>query len=161
MPDPAARGAGRVHPLVRELLAEGLAVRLRVTGRSMAPWLVDDDEVTLEPCAPGEAALGDVVLAQAPGRPPVLHRVVSASRLAGGGRRIVTKGDALNTPDPPVGEELLLGRVTSVRRAGGCPAGRPGSGPVRRAAAVLAALASRTTPRLFATVSRRLASRAA
>lgn len=160
MAGPPARGAGRVHPLVRELLSEGLAVRLRVTGLSMAPWLADDDEVTLEPCAPGVAALGDVVLVQAPGRSPVLHRVVSASRLAGGGRAIVTKGDALNAPDPPVAEERLLGRVTSIRRAGERGAPRPARRPVLRAGAVVLALASWTMPRLLAAISSRLASRA-
>src|SRR5271157_2210492 len=64
-------------PLVRELLREGLAVRLRVRGRSMEPYVVDGDLITLRSVVPRAIRLGDLVFSQEPGVAPLLHRVVS------------------------------------------------------------------------------------
>jgi hypothetical protein len=78
----------------------------------MIPFLLDGDDVVVEPAAPADVRTGDVICYEPwPGR-LFLHRVVG--RTTGG---FVTKGDAL-THSETVPHAALLGRVTHVGRAG-------------------------------------------
>lgn len=145
-------------PLPLELLRSGVTVRLRVTGRSMVPYLGDNDLVTLEPVGAADIRLGDLVYSQQPGLPPLLHRVIGRAPGADGGRSLITKGDALAMRDPAVAAGLVAGRVVAIRRH------RPdGEARVvrltsrrRRILQRCLALASRHAPRSFAALSRRL-----
>ena len=149
---------GEIHlPLVRQLLREGLAVRLRVGGRSMEPFVADGDLVTLRSVVPGAIRLGDLVFSQEPGVAPLLHRVVSRRRDPADSWIIRTKGDAAGRPDAPVRGEHVLGRVVAIRRElppGGHVEFHLGARP--RALVLTMALASRFAPRIFAALSRRL-----
>lgn len=144
--------------LPRELLHRGFSVRVRVTGRSMAPYLVHDDLVTLEPVGAADVSLGDLVYVQQPGLPPLLHRVIGRSRGVDGRRAVLTKGDALVMIDTAVSGEFVAGRVVAIRR--NLPAGLGREVRLRsrhrRILQRCLALTSRHAPRSFAAVSRRL-----
>lgn len=145
-------------PLPVELLRSGVAVRLRVTGRSMAPYLSDNDLVTLEPVGAAGIRLGDLVYTQQPGLPPLLHRVVGRARGADGSRAVLTKGDALVMRDMAVSGEFVAGRVVAIRRNLPTGLGREVRLRSRRRRFLhrCLALASRHAPRSFAALSRRL-----
>jgi signal peptidase I len=161
-PAPVPNGilANAHFPLLGDLITDGFTVRLRVTGRSMAPYLRDHDLVTLRPVAPATIRLGDLVLTQQPGLPPLLHRVISRASNRDYGWLFRTKGDAIGRPDPPVGGEHVIARAVVISRElrlGVCVERRLDHGA--RLLAPLLALASRLTPRLFAALSRRLVPR--
>jgi signal peptidase I len=106
--------------LVAEVLRRFGEVRLRVTGASMLPSLWPEDVVLIHRIPFREIAPGDVVLFLAQDR-FFIHRVLAKSE-----KQLMTRGDALAAPDPPVGSDELLGRVVSIRRGG---AVRPPSAP--------------------------------
>lgn len=152
---------GVLSPLLHDLLSSGIAVRLRVTGRSMTPYLLDDDLVTLEPIDAGNIRPGDLVYARQPGLPAVLHRVIDRVRGRHGGWSVQTKGDALATKDPAVDAGHVAGRVVVIRRMRPCGACRELRLLSRRQRVLqrLLALGSRHAPRTFAAISRRLVPR--
>lgn len=151
----------RLSPLPTELLRDGFCVRLRVTGRSMTPYLVNDDLATLEPVDSASIRLGDLVYVNQPGLTALLHRVVGKARGSDGSWTILTKGDALARRDPPVPADFVVGRVVAIGRS--LPSGT--SREVRlqsrhqRILQLSLALGSRHAPRFFASVSHRLVPR--
>jgi hypothetical protein len=118
-----------VGGLVRDLLRDGLPVKVSVTGSSMVPFIRAGDVVTLRPGA--EAFLGGVIAYLRPGARLVVHRVVALS-----GAGVVTRGDASPETDGPVGWGDVLGHVSGVER-GGKPLLGLGFGPERALIAVL------------------------
>lgn len=99
-----------------EILARGFDLRVRVTGRSMSPALVDGDIVTLRRADSDRLRRGDLVLYRGrAGRSLVLHRIV-AEAPRGEGRLLRTRGDALARDDEPVAAAMVLGRVILVER---------------------------------------------
>jgi hypothetical protein len=117
-----------VGGLVRDLLSDGLPVKVTVTGSSMVPFIRAGDVVTLRPGA--EAFLGGVIAFLRPGARLVVHRVIARA-----GAGVVTRGDASPETDDPVGWGDVLGHVVGVER-GGQPVGL-GLGPERALIAVL------------------------
>jgi hypothetical protein len=61
------RNSRQFAALWEEVLGEGFAARFRVSGTSMMPNIVEDDDVGGGPAAIDEIANGDVVLMQAAG----------------------------------------------------------------------------------------------
>lgn len=103
--------------LFERLLARGKAVRFSVTGPSMAPLVKSGDYVTVVPANGEDVCLGDLVLFRQYGECMVLHRVLWVFRDSGGRtKRLITKGDAVDTPDPPVSAADILGRVVLIER---------------------------------------------
>jgi len=89
---------------------------LAVTGTSMLPSIWPGDVVEVRRQSAAEISPGDVVLCARPGG-FLAHRVLA--KLPGPtGERLITRGDAQRTPDPPVSPEELLGRVTAILRNG-------------------------------------------
>ena len=70
-----------LHELTEQMLAEGYAVELKVTGASMTPFVCTDDLLTLERLAGEQAQVGDIVIWRV-GSKVVIHRVI---------RRVPTK----------------------------------------------------------------------
>ena len=106
--------AGDLPRAAIEGLAGGETFRLVVAGRSMAPVLVEGDELVAVRTAGGRGwKLGDIVVLDLPGAGLVVHRVVWSS--AGSVR---TRGDGSGLVDAPVTPERVLGRVVSATRAG-------------------------------------------
>jgi hypothetical protein len=95
--------------LALDLLSKFGRLRLKVTGTSMLPGLLPGDVVELS--GGGEApAVGDLVLFRR-GSGLVLHRVL-ASHDAG----LLTQGDGLRRPDPPLAAAEVLGKVVGLTR---------------------------------------------
>lgn len=111
--------------MLRAMMGRGLPLRMPVRGFSMAPWIRDDDVVTVAPMYDYPPRVGEVVACVLPtnGR-LALHRVVA--RRAGGW---VLRGDNCREADGVVAREEILGRVVRVERNGqevGFGAGRRG-----------------------------------
>jgi signal peptidase I len=96
---------------VASLRAFGV-LRLRVTGSSMLPSILPGDVLWFRRCAANEARTGEVVLFTREGR-LFAHRLIARS--AG---RLVTQGDGVTAPDPPLEPEQLVGRACRILRRG-------------------------------------------
>lgn len=103
--------------MVESLLAEGLRVRFRASGRSMLPAVRDGECLIVAPVRAGKVSRGDVVLG-ATWRRLVAHRVVGVGVDARGGRVFTLRGDASLEADGQVGSAAILGHVVAVERAG-------------------------------------------
>jgi hypothetical protein len=102
--------------LFLEILKSSGQAKLAVTGASMLPSIWPGDLLEVQQQAVSEVAPGNVVLCERHGG-FLAHRVVG--KVAGPkGALLITRGDALRTPDPPVSPEDLLGRVTAILRGG-------------------------------------------
>ncbi|GEM_PF-1010742 len=102
-----------VEQLALDFLARGLSVEFEVTGGSMAPFIRDNDVVTVMPVDGEGVGVGDVVVWSRGNNRLVVHRVV-ASRGIG----ITTRGDAMRLPDERLSSERLVGKVTGIHRDG-------------------------------------------
>jgi signal peptidase I len=109
-------GRNETHTVKCELVADVLrsygTVRLQVTGWSMFPMVRPGDELVVDQTGRSEVVPGDIVLFAREQR-LFAHRVV-----ANHGSGMLTRGDAMPAPDPPVGESELLGRVSLITRGG-------------------------------------------
>ncbi|MBN1268461.1 MAG: S24/S26 family peptidase [Kiritimatiellae bacterium] len=127
-PQHEARGTERaeIGRLLADLLGNGTAVRIRVTGRSMAPFLRGGEVLTVRPVEPSLLRVGDLVMfgRGGPGE-ALVHRVVLAGRDRDGSVRLRTKGDGLRGLDEPVAGCRVLGKVCVIER------GVAGKGTVR------------------------------
>ncbi|MEW5736898.1 MAG: signal peptidase I [Thermodesulfobacteriota bacterium] len=104
--------------LFEELLGAGTSVRVRVTGRSMSPFLQGDEFVTVRREPVKKMRRGDLVLFRDARGFLVLHRLMGKKR-SGNRSFFTTKGDAVDLADEPVAEERVLGRVCAVEPADG------------------------------------------
>ena len=100
------------NELAAEVLQSYRELRLRVVGSSMLPAIWPGDILSIQTCGIAEAALGDIVLFTRHGR-LFAHRVISQS-----GEYLVTRGDGVTHPDPPVKPGELIGRVGEIIRRG-------------------------------------------
>ena len=116
------RSSAEVHALKCELAGEVLSssgrLRLRVTGWSMLPAIFPGDTLVIEPARSESVGKGDIVLFRRDGR-LFAHRVSGKSGSASD-FQIVTQGDGMRNPDPPVSSSQLLGKVSFVVREGRC-----------------------------------------
>ena len=106
--------------LLRELLGQGLSVRVTVTGRSMQPFLQGGESVILRSVRSEALQIGDLIFFVDTGNRPVLHRIVRRKRQ----KKTIqfqTKGDGLVGLDAPIFGSQVLGRVEKVF------AGEPGN----------------------------------
>jgi len=106
------------HAVKLELAAEVLTssgrLRLGVTGWSMLPAVWPGDTLTIESANSEAVSDGDIVLFRRDGRffvHRVLGKIVKNST-------ILTRGDAMLQPDPPVANRDLLGKVVFILREG-------------------------------------------
>jgi signal peptidase I len=104
------------HELKCDLAADVIrrfgTLRLRVNGFSMLPSIWPGDVACVSSVDRDAYRPGDVVL-YARNRRLFVHRLVEMT-----GEAVVTRGDALLDPDPPVRAGDLLGRVVSIERGG-------------------------------------------
>lgn len=99
--------------LAAEVLRRFGQLRLRVTGASMLPAIWPGDVVTIHSVQLSDVSRGDLVLFFR-GQRFFVHRVLDVS-----GDSLLTRGDSVLSPDPPVHSDELLGRVVSITGAGG------------------------------------------
>jgi len=91
-------------------------LRFEATGWSMLPSVLPGDTLVVERVSGHQVRIGDVVLVGRDGR-LCAHRVVSRSQDTET-LRWITQGDAMASPDPPVNESELLGKVSYLIRVG-------------------------------------------
>jgi signal peptidase I len=98
-------------------------LRLRVTGTSMMPAIQPGDLLSIDRVDLRDTSPGEIVMFARGGR-LFAHRIVDRS---GGATDpyLVTRGDRLLENDPPVFQSELIGRVTSIERAGSQVRSRP------------------------------------
>jgi signal peptidase len=109
-----------IESVGRELVAASLRaghdVRVRVAGSSMVPALWPGDELMVRPLGPAVPARGDLLLFVRDGS-LCTHRLID--RIDDGGMtRLITRGDAAVTCDPPQSSDQILGSVVSRFRNG-------------------------------------------
>jgi hypothetical protein len=95
------------------LLRDGYALRLRVTGNSMKPFLKTGCYVTLSRIPADELRPGDIIFFRSADQTFKLHRLIGIGK-----KYFITKGDALNTPDAPVDRNHYLGKVIRIETSG-------------------------------------------
>jgi signal peptidase I len=91
-------------------------LRLRVTGWSMLPTLIQGDVLIFERASGDSVSEGDIVLFGRDGR-LFAHRVINPSTGHAEGS-VLTQGDALRRPDRPVTGSELFGKVSRIVRNG-------------------------------------------
>ena len=101
--------------LSEEILTRGASLHFRARGNSMRPFIKDGDVLVITPVDISEVQRGDVILFRQ-GERALVHRLVS--RRGEEGETLIVKGDAHLRPDPPLQADLVLGKVTRVRRDG-------------------------------------------
>lgn len=109
------------HAIKCELAGEVLrsygSLHLRVTGHSMLPTVWPGDTLVIEPANNRDVSEGDIVMFSN-GQRLVAHRLVAKAR--GSSDLIETQGDAVSSPDSPVVQDDLLGKVSLILRNGRC-----------------------------------------
>ena len=98
--------------LVKEVLTRDGEAWVREATLSMSPLIRPGDEVCLVRPDPGRINRGALIACQR-GEELVLHRVLARTDAA-----VMTKGDALVSPDAPIGWEQVVAGVSALRRAG-------------------------------------------
>jgi signal peptidase I len=101
---------------LEDILKGDTDLRVRVTGRSMAPFLNGGDVVTIRKVRPFEVRRGDLIFFRGVHGGHILHRVVRKRRGDDGTALLQTKGDAVASLDHPVRYEDVLGRVCLIER---------------------------------------------
>ena len=100
--------------LFKDCLNRGLDLRVRVTGKSMSPFLRGGEVLTIKRVPARSLREGDLILFLSGDGSPVLHRVITSGNIGDNSRTFHTKGDALYGFDEPVHEEAVLGKVVRV-----------------------------------------------
>lgn len=97
--------------LLEEILSKGCDIRMRVTGRSMTPFLLGGELVTIRRVPASSVRIGDIIFFKTCTGHPVVHRVVRKNQAI-----FQTKGDALQAMDEPVSQSRLLGKVCLIEK---------------------------------------------
>ena len=101
--------------LFADILANGLSLRVQVTGGSMAPFLKGGEILTIRKDPSSLLRVGDLIFFRDSDGFPVLHRIVRKARKKDMAV-FQTKGDALLSIDDPVCEPDILGKVWAIER---------------------------------------------
>jgi hypothetical protein len=129
------------HNLAAEILRNTGVLRLSAFGSSMLPTLWPGDLLTIQACSIQQMQVGDVVLFAREDR-FFIHRITTKFEQASAWR-VVTRGDAMPTPDAPVSHAELLGKVVTVQRDPARNFPVPACSYGRRSAGLLLAYSSR------------------
>ena len=103
--------------LAAETLRQSGKLRLQVMGWSMLPTIWPGDVLIIERAKTRSVSQGDIVLF---GREQrfFVHRIVKKATQEPSW--LLTQGDAMEAPDPPVEDRDLLGKVSLIVRNGRC-----------------------------------------
>lgn len=90
------------------------SLRFRARGTSMAPFIKDNDVITVSPAEAGKLNVGQVIaFSFQPEEKLCVHRIIGKEE-----NGFVTRGDNLGSPDGLILFEQVLGLVTMVERNG-------------------------------------------
>ena len=104
------------NTLFADILQQDLDLKVKVTGRSMRPFINNGDLVTLRKISPELLKRGDIIYYTSINGSPVLHRIISKTVLPGNIITFRTKGDALLQNDAPIRQEQILGKAFYVEK---------------------------------------------
>jgi ribosomal protein S18 acetylase RimI-like enzyme len=99
--------------LLRGLTERGKTLRTRVRGFSMEPFIRDGDIITVSAMNGRAPEAGEVVAFTQSGRRMAIHRIIARE-----GEGWLIQGDNSREADGMITDDRLLGRVTSIERAG-------------------------------------------
>ena len=105
-----------VTELFQDILDSGVSLRVKVTGRSMAPLLKGGDILTIKKVSHLSLRKGDLIFFKDNLGHPVIHRCIRKGT-SKNDMTIQTKGDALLRPDKPIHHNQVLGKVCMMERA--------------------------------------------
>jgi len=108
----------QVCGLFEDILSSGVAIRIKATGGSMAPFLRGDEVLTIKKVPRSAIGRGDLIFFKDRDGSLILHRVIRKRKLSSGRNTFRTKGDALISLDKPVEHNRILGKVLKVERNG-------------------------------------------
>lgn len=91
------------------------SAKVKVLGGSMLPAIRPGDLLTIESCSLQEVSI-DTVVAFIRNERIFVHRVVENAKQSGS-PLLITRGDALDYLDDPVGEDEFLGKITGIQRS--------------------------------------------
>jgi signal peptidase I len=100
--------------LFEDILNNGINIRVRVTGRSMYPFLHGGEVLTIKsvPCL--SLRTGDLIFFRDSYGRPVIHRLLGMKLSPDGYGILQTKGDSLKAFDRPVRNDQILGKVIKI-----------------------------------------------
>lgn len=101
--------------LFEDILKRNLSLRIKVTGRSMAPFLHGGEILTIKKVSCSSLHIGDLIFFKSLDGFPLLHRIVKKG-LNNNLLIFQTKGDALFSIDSPVSENEILGKVYRIEK---------------------------------------------
>jgi len=104
-----------VTELFQEILDSGSSLRVKVTGRIMAPMLKGGEILTIKKVPHLSLRKGDLVFFKDNPGNPVIHRCIKKST-SKDDITFQTKGDALLRPDKPIHHNQVLGKVFMIER---------------------------------------------
>ena len=99
--------------LFEDILSRGALLRMRVTGRSMTPFLTGREILTIKKVSSASLKKGDLLFFKNSDGHPVLHRIVRKKRVDNV-FIFQTKGDAVSEFDEPVLTECVLGKACKI-----------------------------------------------
>ncbi len=107
-----------MRTLCEEILAAGSGIRMKVTGRSMTPFLEGNETVSIRKVPASSLRRGDLILFKTRQDTLVLHRIIKKIFVDKNTLFFQTKGDALKAADDPVHQSAVLGKVCGIEKAG-------------------------------------------
>jgi signal peptidase I len=99
-----------LNKISKKLLDEGYSVKLTVGGISMFPYLLNQEQVNVEPVWDKSIQIGDILVFQFDDK-WVAHRLIKIK-----GSRYITNGDFCIKKDAPLLHDEIIGRVIAVYR---------------------------------------------
>ena len=110
---PIEEPTGEATALFEDILRRGTSLRVKVTGRSMTPFLKGGEIVTIKNTTYRELLIGDIIFFKNDENRLILHRLIKKSSAEG---PFHTKGDASAIFDTPVSKDNILGKVCKIER---------------------------------------------
>jgi signal peptidase I len=107
--------------LFEDILKTGSSLRIKVTGRSMSPFLKGNEILSIKKVPVSLLKKGDLILFKNPQDVPVIHRIIKKSFADENNSFFQTKGDALFLPDSPVSQNDVLGKVCKIEQTAFLP----------------------------------------
>ena len=104
------------NTLFADILDQELDLKIKVTGRSMRPFIHNGDLVTLRKISPELLKRGDIIYYTSTNGSPVMHRIISKAKLPDESLLLTTKGDALLQEDMPISVDQILGKAFNVEK---------------------------------------------
>lgn len=107
--------------LFEDILNTGSILRIKVTGRSMSPFLKGNEILSINKVPVSTLKKGDLILFKTPQDTPVIHRIIKRSCANENDSFFQTKGDALFMPDRPINQNDVLGKVCKIEETAFLP----------------------------------------